>query len=279
MRKRNRLYLCLTVFFALLTVSASVAIASPNVEEKNSWKGFFEPFGVTGSILVYDMNRDLYLACYAERTQRRFLPASTFKILHSLIALETGAIESDLQVLPWDGKDRGWDMWNRDMDMRTAIRYSAIWFYQEMARRIGPDRMARFVNLAEYGNGDISGGQDKFWLEGGLRISSREQIEFLRKLEAGSLPFSRSHMDRVKSMIVQDRGPDHILRAKTGSAVRGNPKIGWYVGWLETRDNIYFFATNVESGECTRPFSQSRKAVTLAALRDLGVLPDSALKH
>ena len=230
----------------LVLAAAPEKLRAEEIEERNSWSEFFAPYGVEGSILVYDMNRDIYLTSDPRRSQERFLPASTFKVLHSLIALEIGAISSEREILPWDGTDRGWNMWNRDMDMRTAIRYSAIWFYQEMAQRIGPAKMKQYLEICQYGNSDISGGQDRFWLEGGLRISSREQIDFLRKLQAGNLPFSRWTMDTVRGMIVQDRGKDFILRAKTGSAVRVTPKIGWYVGWLETRDNVYFFATCVE---------------------------------
>ena len=156
--------------------------------------------------------------------------------------------------------------------MRTATEHSAVWFYQELARRIGRDRMQHYVDAVGYGNRDISGEIDSFWLEGGLRISPDEQIEFLRRLYADDLPFSARSMTIVKDIITLEETDDYTLRAKTGWAQRVHPQIGWFVGYVEKDGDVHFFATNVESATPDEHFGSSKVEITKEILRDLQVI-------
>lgn len=176
-----------------------------------------------------------------ERCKQYFLPASTYKILNSLIALETGAIKDENEVIPWDSVNRQYDKWNMDQTLRTAIKYSAVWAYQELARRIGEKRMQFYIDTVKYGNCNISGGVDQFWLNGTLRISPLEQVEFLKRLYSDDLPFSKGNLDIVKDIMINDKTAGYILRSKTGWA----ENIGWYVGYLEEGEGVYFFANNI----------------------------------
>lgn len=241
----------------------------------------FRELGVTGSILIEDLKHDplrgLRQRTYQHNPQRNstaFLPASTFKILNSLISLETGVISDELQILTWDGIQRQIPAWNRDLNMREAIKLSAVWFYQVLARRVGYDRMQKWVTQVGYGNSKIGSKEDidKFWLQGELRITPQAQIQFLRRLYKNELPFSQRSLSIVKDILIVEKTPDYTIRAKTGwvGFEGGKPEIGWYVGYLEKGDNPYFFATNID---IQNPKDASaRIELTRRCFRDLGLL-------
>lgn len=211
----------------------------------------FQDLGVEGSILIYDLNRDRTYEHNPVRNATEFLPASTFKILNSLIALETGVIANDLAILTWDGVERSVPAWNRDLNMHTAFQQSAVWFYQVIARRVGHERMQQWVAAADYGNQTIGNADeiDTFWLDGDLRITPQEQIQFLRRLYTNELPFSADVVATVKEIMIVEQTPDYTIRAKTGWFGFGQPdqdQVGWYVGYVEQAGNVYFFATNID---------------------------------
>ena len=150
----------------------------------------FRERGVVGTFVLRDVQDDSVLVHNPSRAEEAFSPASTFKIPNSLISLEVGAVEDENETLKWDGVKRPIEAWNKDHNMRSAITASTVWFYQEMARRVGEKRMKEWIERIGYGNRDISGGIDQFWLSGKLRITAHQQIEFLRRLQANDLPFS-----------------------------------------------------------------------------------------
>lgn len=232
----------------------------------------FRALGADGAFVLYDAAGDRLLVYNPERARRGFLPASTFKILNSLISLETGVIADEREVIPWDGVDRG-DWWNGDMDMSKAFQRSAVWFYQELARRIGERRMGEWVERAAYGNRDLRGGEDRFWLSGGLRISPEQQVEFLRRLHRGDLPFSERSQAIVRRIMWMEEGEGYLLRGKTGWAVSDGVGYGWLVGWVEKEGGPYFFATQIESAARDFPMRRAQQEITRGALRELGILP------
>ncbi|MBE9168489.1 class D beta-lactamase [Pleurocapsales cyanobacterium LEGE 06147] len=249
----------------------------PAIEETVDFKQHFDDLGVNGSIIIYDLDRDNFYQHNPSRNNTAFLPASTYKIPNSLIALETGVIKDDVAVLTWDGIERGLDgspieEWNQDLNLRLAYKYSAVWFYQVLARRIGHQSMQEFINQVQYGNQQIGAKEDidKFWLEGELRITPQQQIAFLRRLYQNDLPFSQRTIDLVKDIMIVEQTPDYVLRAKTGWAVSVTPQVGWYVGYLEQNDNVYFFATNLDLVSKNDP--AARLEVTRLCLQDLGLL-------
>lgn len=234
---------------------------------------YFEAQGVEGAFILYDSNEDTYVRYNAERCAERFMPASTFKVLNALIALEMGTIADENEVIEWDGVDRGYAAWNQDHNLRTAMAHSAVWFYQELARRAGRERMQHYVDAVGYGNQDISGQIDSFWLEGELRISPEEQIQFLRRLYEGDLPFSDGTMRVVREVIVLEETEEYALSGKTGWASRIEPQIGWFVGYLERDGNVYFFATNVEREASAESLGVRSLEITRKALEWMELLP------
>jgi len=136
--------------------------ADPVWREQPDWKAEFASRGVTGTALIYDERDDAFLVYDRARAVKPFLPASTFKVFNALVALETGAVKDEYEVIRWDGVKRKFDGWNRDHSLASAMKFSAVWFYQEMARRAGAQRMQEWIDKVGYGNRDIGGGIDQF---------------------------------------------------------------------------------------------------------------------
>lgn len=265
-------------FFLLNSQSGFSALPDSTIKssaQNISFGRHFQELGVEGSTLIYDLNRDRTYQHNPERNKTAFLPASTFKILNSLISLETGVISDEIAILTWDGIERKLPAWNRDLNMREAIKLSAYWFYQVLARRVGHDRMQKWVAQVGYGNLNIGNKEDidKFWLRGELRITPQEQIQFLQRLYKNDLPFSKRALSIVKDILIVEQTPDYTIRAKTGWVGFDDnvkPQIGWYVGYLERGKDVYFFATNIEIHN--QKDSSNRLEVTRRCLKDLGVL-------
>lgn len=249
---------------------ASIPTHYASVSQRPDFGKYFQQANVKGTFILYDLKKDQYLVYNSKRASTRIIPASTYKIFNSLVALETGVINDENEAIAWDGVKRKFPQWNRVQTMRTAIKDSVVWFYQELARRIGQERMQHYINLAGYGNRDISGGIDQFWLQGGLRISPQEQIDLLVKLYRNELPFSQRTMNIVKDILINQKTSDYILRGKTGWATDFIPQVGWYVGYLERSDNVYFFALNID---ITKPEDiKARIAITKSILQDMGLI-------
>ncbi|MBE0645807.1 MAG: class D beta-lactamase [Bacteroidetes bacterium] len=206
----------------------------------------FREAGVKGSFLLCELDGDSCLRINPERCAQRFIPASTFKILNSMIALEYGAVNGLDDTLRWDGTRYSIESWNQHQCMRDAFQRSCVWFYQELARRIGEKRMKAAVTAVGYGNTDIGGGIDRFWLDGALRVSSEEQLSFLRRLWKEDLPFSVDVQRTVKELMVLERTDAYTLRGKTGTAMRSDDIVGWLVGFLDRGDHVYVYVLNLE---------------------------------
>jgi len=216
------------------------------LEEVPEFARVFDAAGVHGAFVLYDQANDRYLVHNGARADSGFIPASTFKIFNSLVALEAGAVASEEEVLEWAGVERGWDAWDQDHSMRSAIRVSAVWFYQELARRIGETRMQQYLREVRYGNQTMDGAIDDFWLSGGLRITPLEQVDFLVRLARNDLPFSDRTMAIVRDMLILEERDGWVLRGKTGWANAFTPQVGWFVGYVEREEGTYFFACNVD---------------------------------
>lgn len=227
----------------------------------------FQEAGVEGTLRIERLGDGRRWVHDAERAARRMLPASTFKIPHSLFALHVGAVESVDEIVPWDGKHRQIEAWNRPLSLRQAIAVSAVPVYEEIARRIGVERMQAEIERTGYGNQNIGGTIHRFWLRGPLMISADEQIGFLKKLHARSLPYSRAHQEAVIDIIELKRGDGWVLRAKTGWALSADPDVGWLVGWLEAGEEVYVFAINIDIVD--RSDLLARRDVVLDALEEI----------
>lgn len=245
------------------------ALCQPDLQQP------FEDCGIPGSITIYDLKNDRWIFSDQADARRETLPASTFKIINSLIALETGAVKDERVVLKWDGVKRFVPAWNADTDMKNAFQNSTVWFYVEMARRIGLQTYAKYLSACRYGNGNIrTGKNDDFWNYGEFGITPENQITFLKDLYEENLPFSASTYRKVKRIMIAEETPEYVLRAKTGWTWYGGKDTGWYVGYVEKKDNVWFFATRIRKDrkDVNENFSSCRIEITRKVLKELGAL-------
>jgi len=251
----------------------------PGYEVRKSLQKHFADEGTVGAFAAFRTDDQQVIASDNSRARDPVLPASTFKIPNSVIALETGVVaDPDKDVFKWDGVTRSIPEWNKDHTLRTAIAASAVPVYQEIARRIGAERMQKYVDAFEYGNGDIGGGIDRFWLTGGLRISPLQQVAFVDKLRRGVLPVSKRAQDLTRDILPVTKVGDSIIRAKTGligvddkTAVDGvKASVGWLVGWAEKGSAQTVFALNLDIREPKH--TASRMTIAQQCLSGIGAI-------
>ncbi|WP_420132390.1 penicillin-binding transpeptidase domain-containing protein [Rhodopseudomonas sp.] len=248
--RRTALGLCAAASIpALIPARAFAEVAPPRSEIRTSLAKRFADVGTEGTFVGYKTDDYLIVASDAKRSGDAFSPASTFKIPNSLIALETGVVsDPDKDVFKWDGVRHSNEAWNRDHTLRSAIAVSALPVYQEIARRIGPERMQKYVDLFDYGNRNIGGGIDHFWVGGDLKIDCIQQIDFLDRLRRRALPISKRSQDLVADILPVTKASEATIRAKTGLLLgkQGQPSLGWLVGWAEKGDQQTVFALNLD---------------------------------
>jgi len=212
------------MFITLLLMSLSLLAKEPDF-------GKFD-----GVAVILDVNSS-ERTVFGTRADERLHPCSTFKILNSMIALDTHVVKDENETIKWDGVVRSYQVWNKDHTMRSAIAVSTVWFYQELARRIGVKRMQASVLKAKYGNENTSKNLTDFWLgEGSLKISPNEQVDFLLRLVRGDLPFSKRAMETTKDILTLEKHNNYRLAGKTGSC----SATGWFVGFIEANTSKVF---------------------------------------
>jgi beta-lactamase class D len=259
---------------ASATIAARGTTAASGVRELPELVEAFEAEGTTGTIALFD-SQDGVLGCSdVKRCRQAFIPGSTFKIPNSMIALETGVVEGPDTVMKWDGQQYSVDAWNQDLKFRDAFRVSCVPCYRAIARKVGDKVEQEWVNKLDYGNHDISGGVDKFWLWGGLRISPLEQIDFLRRFDGNQLPISERTADIVRDIMTLDVTEKYVLRAKTGSTQKPDEPLdlGWFVGWLELGERRVFFATLIDGHRPDVDLLPVRRRVTERVLKARGLM-------
>lgn len=239
----------------------------------------FEECGVKGSITIYDYKAGRWLYSDREDAQKPTLPASTFKIINTLIALEMDVVSNEDEVIPWPGKTDTTKYGYRpniyhNMSLKEAFENSAGWVYVELAKKIGKDRYREYLSQARYGNGDLSINDPDFWNFGDFGISPKNQVEILVGIYKESLPFSDRSYDILKDIMIVEQTENYLLRAKTGWTRYGGKDIGWWVGYIEKEENTYFFATRIIKwrSQMNPRFGSCRKEITYSVLRDLNFI-------
>lgn len=270
----NRLYVLICCCLLLLRFPAA-AQDDPWMPDIGAIFGDYE-----GTFVLYDTQRDITLHYNADRAAQRFPPCSTFKILNSAIALETGIASDADFLIQWDSGLYPLDYlpdeelfihWRQDHTLESAMRYSVVWFYTELALMIGREDMQTYLDQVGYGNADASRWMEggPFWLSSSLRISADEQVDFLRAFYNHELGFSEHTTAIVRDILPGEEADTYRFTGKTGSCPLddGTP-IGWYVGYVERAANGYVFAANMNV------IGDTRIELTRQILVALGVLPD-----
>ncbi len=258
--------------FLLAATSAQAQLPERQVTVRDDLSKVFEDIGTDGTFVMLELKSGRITVVNSPRHTRGFLPASTFKIPNALIALETGVVQdADHPVFKWDGMKREFEAWNKDHTLRSGFKASAVWQFQEIARQITGTRMRVYVSQFGYGNRDIGGNEDSFWLDGRLRISALQQVEFLERFYVGKLPAAPRSVAVVKDIMFLEKIGAATLRGKTGWIPSGDNKIGWFVGWVERGEEAYIFALNLDPNEERHVAARVSLAKTL--LTQLGALP------
>ncbi len=238
--KQNRLLAVVLLFLCSCTQKKATI--------DNSIKKYFDEQHVEGCFTMMDNTSGEITVYNMAMDTTRVLPASTFKIVNSLIGLQTGKILNDTMTIKWDGVKRPVEAWNKDMGMTEAFKVSNVPYYQEVARRIGPDTMKLWIDSMHYGNRNISGPIDSFWLNNRLKVSPDEQLGLLKRLFFDQLPFRKGVQESVRQAMLQEDNTAYKLSYKTGWGYdEGNRSVGWLAGWIEENKHVYFFVTLVRT--------------------------------
>ncbi len=231
-----------------------------------------QEYDVQGTMIIFSHDDQIIYICDMERARSSLSPASTFKIANSIIAIEGNVLRDQHEVIKWDGQKRYLEAWNQDRNLKTAFKSSCVWFYQELAKRIGRQEYGRSLESLNYGNRLIGDNITTFWLEGGgdLRITPLEQIDFLKGIYHRRLPISARTYDILQDIMFEEEGLGYKIYSKTGAATKDWFGHGWYVGYVTVEDNAWFFVTNILiNGIDDLP---KRKAVTIAVLKKKGII-------
>lgn len=277
------------VLLGALLLLTCASCRDTRIKEHNGWKKFFEQYNIKdGCFIMTDHTHETVHLYNKERSLQRFTPASTFKIFNSLVALETGVAQDETLVIPWDSVVREQD-WNRSMNMKEAFKVSNVPYYQELARRIGPDDMKHFIDTVQYGNMQMGARIDTFWLDNSLQISADEQVGLLKRLYFEQLPFTLRTQTIVRSMMLREDSAGNKLYYKTGWGITpAGTDVLWIVGFLEHREEFkehansmnksnernypYIFALNFEipKGDQSQDWADVRLKLLRALLTDFG---------
>lgn len=232
--------LCCIVFLSGCSVNKA------NLDD--SLKKYFDQYKADGCFTMFN-NADGKVTVYNMALDTvRYTPASTFKILNSLIGLETGKITDEKMLIKWDSVKRSNENWNKDLTMEEAFKVSSVPYYQEVARRIGKPTLQKWIDSVHYGNQNTGKQVDSFWLDNSLKISADEQLGLVKRLYFDQLPFQKRTQQIVRDVMIQESNTQYTLAYKTGwgfDEQGGN--IGWIVGWVEENKHPYFFTLLVKS--------------------------------
>jgi beta-lactamase class D len=214
----------------------------------NSIDQVFKNHQLQGTLVLHALKQNTTVTYNPARAQQAFASASTFKILHTLIALQENVIHKD-DIIAWDGTIYDIKTWNQDQSLKSAFNVSCVWCYQEFAKKISPQTYQFYIANTKFGHLITPFPQTTFWLDGSLSISALEQIDFLKALYHHQFKFNEAHYQTLADIMLVEQTDNYRLYAKTGWAVRGMPKIGWYVGYVETAQDTWFFAFNADINE------------------------------
>lgn len=279
---KKLLILCLCIFYFSCKEESKKSVKSQdksatakttnNHIQNEAFQKIIDSLQVKGAILVYDLKKDRFYSNDFSWAKTGQLPASTFKIPNSIIGLETKEVADQHTIFKWNGEKRFFKSWEADLTLHQAFQRSCVPCYQEVARKVGVKRMNTYIEKLQYGNIQVdSTNLDNFWLRGNARISQFQQIDFLKRFQQETLPISQRTSVIVKEIMILKETENYVLRGKTGWSIVDDHHNGWFVGYIESGDHVFFFATNVEpiSKEFDqKQFQKNRKVATYKALEE-----------
>ena len=239
--------------------------------ENISYVDFSKYFGkYEGSFVLYDLGNDAWSIHDIEHATLRVAPDSTYKIYDALFGLEEGVITPEDSFIAWNGKNYPFETWNSDQTLQSAMTSSVNWYFQAIDEQLASTNIRNYIQQIGYGNENVSGRLSTYWLESYLKISPVEQVKLLTKLQNNSLGFSSENINAVKDAICLSSSDAGTFYGKTGTGrVDGQDVNGWFIGYIETADNTYFFATNI--GADSDATGGNATEITMSILSDMNI--------
>ena len=239
--------------------------------ENISYVDFSKYFGkYEGSFVLYDLENDIWSIHDIEHATLRVAPDSTYKIYDALFGLEEGVITPEDSFIAWNGKNYPFETWNSDQTLQSAMTSSVNWYFQAIDEQLASTNIHNYIQQIGYGNENVSGRLSTYWLESSLKISPVEQVKLLTKLQNNSLGFSSENINAVKDAICLSSSDAGTFYGKTGTGrVDGQDVNGWFIGYIETADNTYFFATNI--GADSDATGGNATEITMSILSDMNI--------
>lgn len=235
--------------FTLLFIACDFQGDNPkrNVDFKAEIEKVLAGHDLKGTILIFDAKENMYYSNDFELAEKGYLPASTFKIVNTMIALETNVIKDENSILKWDGKERFLKTWEKDLTVREAFQASCLPCYQEVAQQIGTARMKSYLNKLHYNNMEVDESTiSNFWIQGKSVISPFEQVDFLKRFYTKKLPILNTTYDKMIRIFEKENTPTYRYFGKTGWSTDQDINNGWFVGLVEKNKQVFYFALHVE---------------------------------
>ena len=223
-----------------------------------------------GSFVLYDLENDAWSIHDMEHATLRVAPNSTYKIYDALFGLEEGVITPENSFIAWNGETYPFEAWNADQTLQSAMNSSVNWYFESIDEQLGAADISNYIEEIGYGNENISGDFSTYWMESSLEISPIEQVELLTKLQNNSFGFAPENINAVKDAICLSSSDAVTFYGKTGTGrVDGQDVNGWFIGYIETADNTYFFATNI--GADSDATGGNATEITMSILSDMNI--------
>lgn len=229
--------------------------------------------GFKGSFVLYGLNSGQYSIYNEEAGTKRISPDSTYKIYSALAALENGVITPDSSAMNWNGTHYPFEAWNQNQNLKSAMSHSVNWYFAALDEKTGLSSLNEYFRKIGYGNSDLSGGLSRYWAESSLKISPVEQVELLARFCLGDLPFGQENLNAVKDSLFVSSSGGSTLYGKTGTGnVEGQNVNGWFVGFVESPEETYIFATNIQ--DQTSANGSTAAKITLDILDNQNIYPE-----
>ncbi len=253
----------------ILLVLLLIIIPAMGYSKNIFLKSYMKHNRLNATVVIEDLKGKKRYIYNKKRANDRFYPASTFKVVNTLIALQEHVIKDEKEVIKWDGTDKGVASWNKDQCLETALPDSCIWFYQALARHISNDIYVKYLELMHYGNMKTGSNIESFWIDGDLKISAIEQIKILKNIYTKKYPFDKKNYEILKNLMVVEKNDNYTLYAKTGWGANTKPAIGSYIGFVETKNKVWFFSCNLNINKHSQ--GKYRKQIIDQAFRELKI--------
>ena len=233
-----------------------------NLELSNAFHGY------EGSFVLYNSRENTWSVYDPDNARKRISPNSTYKIYDALLGLESGVISPESSVISWNGEACPFEAWEGDQDLNSAIKNSVNWYFQSIDSQLGSDSIKSFLHTIQYGNQQTGSDMDLYWTDSSLKISPLEQVELLKKFNENEFHFSPDNISAVKKALQLSSSDAGNFFGKTGTGRIDNRDVnGWFVGYVETSDNTYYFSVNIKAD--SNASGSAAAKIAMSVLSDL----------